>query len=89
MHDKLPCHLRYQLNYLINQLALKVNSQVVNTKAVVTKYQSLVGREIYHKWKDKDGEDRWCKGKVLSLVPGTTEWYNVKYDGEDDIRITT
>ena len=29
------------------------------------------------------------KCRVLSLVPGTTEWYNVKHDGEDDIRINT
>ena len=41
--------------------------------------------EKYRKWKDEDGEERWYKGRVLSLVPGTTEWYNVKYDEEDDI----
>ena len=68
-----------------NLCKLFSSSQVVNARAVATNYQSLVGREIYHKWKDEDGEDRWYKGKVLSLVPGTTEWYNVKYDGEDNI----
>ena len=24
-------------------------------------------------------------GQVLSLVPGTTDWFNVIYDGEDTI----
>jgi len=53
--------------------------------ALATNCHSLIGKEIYHKWKDEDGEERWYKGRVLSLVPGATEWYNVKYDGEDNI----
>jgi len=28
---------------------------------------------------------KWYKGQVLSSVPGTTEWYNVQYDRENDI----
>ena len=24
-------------------------------------------------------------GQVLGLVPGTSDWYNVQYDGENDI----
>ena len=47
--------------------------------------QSLIGKEILHKWKDEDGQERWYKGRVLSLVPGTTDWFNIKYDGEEDI----
>ena len=59
---------------------------MVNTlSTVATNCQSLIGREIYHKWKDEDEEERWYKGRVLSLVPGTTEWYSVKYDGQYDI----
>ena len=67
-----------------NLCKLLSSAQLVNTTSVVN-CQSLIGKEIYHKWKDVDGEERWYKGRVLSLVPGTTEWYNVKYDGEDDI----
>ena len=60
----------------------------VNTPSTVaTNCQSLIGRDIYYKWKDEDREERWYKGRDLSLVPGTreSEWYNVKFDGEDDI----
>ena len=47
--------------------------------------QSLIGKEILHRWKDEDGQKRWYKGKVLNLIPGTTDWFNVKYNGEEDV----
>jgi len=47
---------------------------------MVTSCQSLIGKSINHKWKDQDGE-------ILSMVPGTTEWFNMKYHGEDKILI--
>ena len=47
--------------------------------------ESLVGKQIFHRWQDVDGKEKWYKGQVLSLVPATTEWYNVIYDGEDEI----
>ena len=47
--------------------------------------ETLIGKQICHKWKDTDGKERWCGGRVLGLVPGTTDWYNVQYDGEEDI----
>ena len=31
-----------------------------------------------------DGKEKWYKSQVLNLVPGTTDWCNVKYD-EDEI----
>ena len=69
-----------------NLCKLLSSAHLINTPSTVaTNCQSLIGREIYHRWKDEDGEERWYKGRVLSLVPGTTEWYNVKYDEEDDI----
>ena len=69
-----------------NLCKLLSSAHLINTPSTVaTNCQSLIGREICHKWKDEDGEERWYKGRVLSLVPGTTEWYNVKYDEEDDI----
>ena len=45
--------------------------------------ESLVGRRICHKWKDSEGEERPYYGQIISLVPGTTDWFNVKYDNED------
>ena len=44
----------------------------------------LVGKRVRHKWL-LDGEEVFYFGTVLGLVPGMSTWYNVKYDGEDDI----
>ena len=52
---------------------------------MVTDCQSLIGKSINHKWKDQNSEERWYKGEIFSMVPGTTEWFNVKCDGEDNI----
>ena len=29
--------------------------------------------------------EQWYFGEVLSKVAGTNEWYNVQYEGEDDV----
>jgi len=55
------------------------------SSTLTTNCQFLIGKEILHKWKHKDRQEVWYKGRVLSLVPGTTDWLNVKYDGEDNI----
>jgi len=47
--------------------------------------ESLVGKSIKHKWRDENGIEQWYFGEVLSKVAGTDEWYNVQYEGEDDI----
>ena len=45
--------------------------------------ESLIGRRIRHKWKLSDGSEQLYYGKILSLVPGTRDWFNVSYDGKD------
>lgn len=40
---------------------------------------------MQHRWKNLDGTEQWYYGKILSLMPGTTDWFNVKYDNEDTI----
>ena len=49
--------------------------------------ESLIGKQIFHRWKDvaRWHKEKWYKGQLLNLVPGTTDWYNVKYDREDEI----
>lgn len=47
--------------------------------------ESLVGRRICHKWRESDGSEHLYYGKILSIVPGTTDWFNVLYDGEDTV----
>ena len=45
----------------------------------------LAGKRILkHKWKDEDDE-KWYYGTILDLVPGTKDWYNIKYDGEEEV----
>ena len=51
----------------------------------IASQENLVGRYICHKWKDTDGYEQLYYGKILSLVPGTTDWFNVIYDGEDTV----
>jgi len=47
--------------------------------------ESLVGKNIKHKWRDENGIEQWYYGKVLSKVVGTEEWFNVQYEGEEDV----
>ena len=47
--------------------------------------QSLIGKIIRHKWCNEDGEEQWYTRHILSAVEGSTEWFNVQYDGEEDI----
>ena len=44
----------------------------------------LVGKRICHRWLVADDEE-WFTGHIMSVVPGTNSWFNVKYDGEDQI----
>ena len=44
----------------------------------------LVGKTIKHLWK-VDDLDVWYIGQVLSVVPGTQDWFNIKYDGEEQV----
>ena len=39
----------------------------------IASQESLVGRRVCHKWKDTDGYEQLYYGKILSLVPGTTD----------------
>ena len=47
--------------------------------------ESLVGRRIRHRWCNPDGTEQWYTCRILSVVPGTTEWFNVQYDGEQEV----
>ena len=49
--------------------------------------EALIGKRIRHRWKDSDGSEEWYYGRILSLVPGTDNWFNVTYDGES-IKLT-
>ena len=49
--------------------------------------ECLAGKEIHHRW-IVEGDAEWFHGIVLGKVAGqlsTGMWYNIKYDGEEDI----
>ena len=55
---------------------------VASSSPFIATQESLVGRRICHKWRESDGSEHLYYGKILSIVPGTTDWFNVIYDGE-------
>lgn len=59
--------------------------QPCQSSPFISSQESLVGKRIFHKWKDSDGSERLYYGQILSLVPGTTEWFNVLYDDEETV----
>ena len=47
----------------------------------------LVGKRTCHRWLVADDEE-WFTRHILSVVPGTNNWFNVKYDGKKQILST-
>ena len=35
--------------------------------------------------KSHEDDEKWYYGTILDLVPGTKDWYNIKYDGEEEV----
>ena len=46
--------------------------------------EGLIGKRIKHKW-SVDGSDKWYLGTILDVVAGTSDWYNVRYDNEEEV----
>ena len=66
-------------------LLLQQSCEVPVSSLASINQESLVGKKIRHRWCDPDGTEQWYSGRILSVVPGTTEWFNVKYDGEEEV----
>ena len=76
---------QYSAGKLIENLTKLINDErPVQGKANYAQ-ESLVGKNIKHKWRDENGIEQWYCGKILSKVVGTEEGYNVQYEGEEDI----
>ena len=71
--------LEANLNTLISE---SKTSTCTNERMTVNK-PLLVGKWIEHKF----ANNIWYKGKVLSVVPGFVEWYNVKYEGDSAVYV--
>ena len=46
--------------------------------------EGLIGKRIKHKW-SVDGSDKWYLETILDVVAGTSDWYNVRYDDEQEV----
>ena len=58
---------------------------LLQDSTVSSPHLDLIGKRIRHKWVDEDGKEEWYCGHILSLVSGTIEWFNVQYDGEEEV----
>ena len=73
------------LTELVDNLKKLLSTHSLQDCTVSLPHLDLVGKRIRHKWVDEDGKEEWYCGCILSLVPGTIEWFNVQYDGEEEI----
>ena len=84
-------HPEKDIFFLSKKKKLSVDEVVNNLKKLllpqplISRNESLVGQRIRHRWVDCDGVEQWYYGKILSIVPGTDEWFNVTYDGESQV----
>ena len=60
-------------------------TQVPTNPLTSLNQESLVGRRIRHRWCNPDGTEQWYTGRILSVVSGTTKWFNAQYDGEQEV----
>ena len=78
---------QYTVKELMDNLAKLINEEEEETVSGLANEgrESLVGKTIKHRWQDESGVEQWYFGEVMSKVAGTNEWYNVRYEGEDDV----
>ena len=69
------------------QLLPRTQEQTPRTLPFREVPECLAGKEIHYRW-IVEGEAEWFHGIILGKVAGqlsTGMWYNIKYDGEEDI----
>ena len=76
---------QYTVEELMDNLAKLINEEEAVSGLANKVRESLVGKTIKHRWRDESGVEQWYFGEVLSKVARTDEWYNVQYEGEDDV----
>ena len=70
---------------LVSNLEKLLSTSPLQDRHAAENQQSLIGKTIRHKWCNEDGEEQWYTGHILSAVEGSTEWFNVRYDGEEGV----
>ena len=64
---------------------LQHSTQVPTNPITSLNQESLVGKKIRHRWCNPDGTEQWYTDCILSVVLDSTEWFNVQYDGEQEV----
>ena len=70
---------------LVSNLKKLLSTAPVQDRHAAENQQSLIGKTIRHRWCNEAGVEQWYTGHILSAVEGSTEWFNVQYDGEEGI----
>lgn len=72
------------IEQLMTNLTVLINEarKGSTTEKKLNKKPLLVNKHIKHRF-----NDAWYYGHILSVVPGFTDWYNVKYDNDEAIYV--
>jgi len=73
---------QYTVNKLIDNLIKLIHYDKIFCEPGREGRESLVGKAIKYRWRDKNGVEQWYFGEILSKVAGTNEWYDVQYEDE-------
>ena len=60
----------------VSQNPFKLITQPMTPSPAQQANEMLIGKTIRHCWKDFDGSEQRYVGRVLSLDPGTDNWFN-------------
>ena len=70
----------------MDNLAKLINEEKEAVSGLANEWREpLVGKTIKHRWRDESGVEQWCLGNALIKVAGTNEWYNVRYESEENV----
>lgn len=79
---------QYASQSLKDNLLRLIDDGASSSTSTNTSISSLSGKYIEHNFADTNGTIKPYKGKVISEVPGFSDWYNVVYTKEPDIVYT-
>lgn len=79
---------QYTSQLLKGNLLQLINDAASTVTCPNTPSTSLSGKSIEHNFTETNGSIKAYKGKIISEVPGFSDWYNVVYTEEPDIVYT-
>lgn len=77
----------FTVNEMKEHLNQLITPQQTQQAQILDLPTDLTGKQIQHRW-IVEGDAEWFHGTIIGKVAGqqgTGMWYNIKYDGEDQI----